>query len=187
MQRVLQIDPDFSLTGSSETKEKKVSGSVPSPSFWCFKINTLIIIINLSYRLIIFMCWVLLQAVFMPFWYTLLIYYLRTNRHISMQNNYDVDAWLHRDCLQQHQDDNSRYTAISFIHSDNFYSASSSPLLLRSAPDTARIPCRSFLPKRHRQLPVKDLPKVPTWRLERDSNPRPFGSKISTQPIRHHV
>src|SRR6218665_281849 len=33
---------------------------------------------------------------------------------------------------------------------------------------TARILCRSFTPKRHRQLRVKDLPKVPTWRLERD-------------------
>src|SRR6218665_4195904 len=37
----------------------------------------------------------------------------------------------------------------SFIHSVHFYSASSSPLLLRSAPDTARILCRSFTPKRH--------------------------------------
>src|SRR6218665_330070 len=45
-----------------------------------------------------------------------------------------------------------------FIHSGHFYSASSSPLLLRRAPDTARILCRSFTPKRHRQLRVKDLP-----------------------------
>src|SRR6218665_3123284 len=34
----------------------------------------------------------------------------------------------------------------SFIHSDHFYRASSSPLLLRSGPDTARILCRSFTP-----------------------------------------
>src|SRR6218665_2352577 len=54
----------------------------------------------------------------------------------------------------------------SFIHSGYFYSASPSPLLLRGAPDTARILCRSFTPKRHRQLRVKDLPKVPTWTLE---------------------
>src|SRR6218665_2237178 len=39
-----------------------------------------------------------------------------------------------------------------FIHSDHFYSASSSQVLLRSVPDTARILCRSFTPKRHRQL-----------------------------------
>src|SRR6218665_3083566 len=49
----------------------------------------------------------------------------------------------------------------SFIHSDHFYSASSSPLVLRSAPDTARTLCRSFTPKRHRQLRVKDLPEIP--------------------------
>ena len=75
----------------------------------------------------------------------------------------------------------------SFIHSDHFYSASSSTLQLRNAPDTAQILCRSFTPKRHRQLWVKDLPKVPTWRLERESNPRPSGLKLSTQSMRHHV
>src|SRR6218665_2480606 len=74
-----------------------------------------------------------------------------------------------------------------FIHSGHFYSASSSPLPLRGAPDTARILCRSFTPKRHRQLRDKDLPKVPTWRLERDSNPRPSGRKASTLPMCHHV
>ena len=79
----------------------------------------------------------------------------------------------------------------------------SSPLLLRGVPNTARILCRSFTPvnqlsaceytgsrdfafvgaleiyleffmKRHRQLWAKNLPKVPTWRLEQESNPRPF-------------
>src|SRR6218665_1210870 len=68
-----------------------------------------------------------------------------------------------------------------------FYSASSSPSLLRSTSDTARILCRSFTPKSHRQLRVKDLPKVPTWQLDRDSNPRPSGRKASTLPKRHHV
>src|SRR6218665_286929 len=43
------------------------------------------------------------------------------------------------------------------------------------------------MPKRYRQLQVKDLPKVPTWRLERDSNPRPSGRTVSPQPMRHHV
>jgi len=33
-----------------------------------------------------------------------------------------------------------------------------------------------FHAEAHRQLEVKDLPKVPTWWLERDSNPRPFDS-----------
>ena|SRR6218665_4069216 len=36
------------------------------------------------------------------------------------------------------------------IHSGYFYSAVSSPLLLRSAPDTARTLCRSFTPERTR-------------------------------------
>ena len=50
------------------------------------------------------------------------------------------------------------------IHSGYFHSASSSPLLLRGALDTAWILCWSFMPKRHRQLQVKDLPKVPMCR-----------------------
>jgi len=67
------------------------------------------------------------------------------------------------------------------------YSAYSSPLLLKGAPDTMRILCRSFTPKRHRQLRMKDLPKVPMWRLERDSNLRPFGRKASNLPTSHHA
>src|SRR6218665_4056155 len=43
------------------------------------------------------------------------------------------------------------------------------------------------MPKRYRQLQVKDLPKVPTWRLERDSNPRPSSRTVLHQPMRHHV
>ena len=76
-------------------------------------------------------------------------------------------------------------SSFRFIHSGYFYSASSSPLLLRGAPDTARILCRNFTPKRHRQLWVKDLPKVPTWRLEQESKPWPFGRKAATQPMSH--
>jgi len=73
----------------------------------------------------------------------------------------------------------------SFIHSDHFYSASSSPLLLKGAPDTARILYSNFMPKHHRQLWVKFLPKVPSWWLERESNPWPFGWKALTLPIFH--
>src|SRR6218665_2054475 len=47
-----------------------------------------------------------------------------------------------------------------FIHSGYFYSASSSQLLLGVAPDTGRILCRNFTPKRHRLLRMKDLSKV---------------------------
>ena len=75
----------------------------------------------------------------------------------------------------------------SLIHSGYFYSASSSPPLLGGASDTARIMCRSFTPKRHRQLRVKDLVKVPTWLLERDSNPRPFRRNATNLPMSHHA
>ena len=34
---------------------------------------------------------------------------------------------------------------------------------------------------------MKDLSKVPTFRLERNSNPRPSGRKASTLPKRYHV
>ena len=71
----------------------------------------------------------------------------------------------------------------SFIHLRYFYSASSSPLLLRGVSNTPLILCRRFTPKSHRQLRVKDLPKVPTWRLERDLNPRPFGRKVTNLPM----
>src|SRR6218665_2650681 len=76
-----------------------------------------------------------------------------------------------------------------FIHSGYFCNASSSPLLLRGASDTARIPCRNFTPKRHRQLRMKNLSKVPTctWRLERDSNPRPFGRMTQNLPMSRHA
>src|SRR6218665_2503878 len=76
----------------------------------------------------------------------------------------------------------------SFIHSfiQAIYSAYS-PLLLRSAPNTARILCRSFTQKRHGQLRVKDFPKVPAWRLERNSNPRPFERKASNLLKSHHA
>jgi len=43
------------------------------------------------------------------------------------------------------------------------------------------------MPKRYRQLQVKDLRKVPTWRLEWDSNLRPFGHKTLNLPPSQHV
>src|SRR6218665_3290370 len=75
----------------------------------------------------------------------------------------------------------------SFIHSGYFYSASSSPLLFRGTTDTARILCQSFMPKHHRQLRVKYLPKVPTGQLDRDSNTRPFERKALNLPMSHHT
>ena len=84
----------------------------------------------------------------------------------------------------------------SFVHFGYLYRATSSPLLLRGDPGghfkfttTQR---RSRLqhsycvgintPKHFWQLWVKDLPKVPKLRLERDSNLRPFGRKAPNLP-----
>src|SRR6218665_1441166 len=64
---------------------------------------------------------------------------------------------------------------ITRIHSGHFYSAPSSPLLLRGASDYSTYTVSEFHAEAHRQLQVKDLPKVPTWRLELESNPRPSG------------
>src|SRR6218665_876349 len=47
----------------------------------------------------------------------------------------------------------------SFIHSGHFYSAPSSPLLLRGAPDYSTDPVSEFHVEAHRQLQVKDLPR----------------------------
>ena len=58
----------------------------------------------------------------------------------------------------------------------------------RSAPDHSIWHCAGvYTPKHYRQLQVKDLPKVPTWRLERDTNPWLSGRKASTLPMRHHA
>src|SRR6218665_3165163 len=79
-----------------------------------------------------------------------------------------------------------RSPAYKFNHSFGpFLGASSSLLLLRSAPDITRIVFGSFTPKRHRQLRAKNLPKVTTRGQERDSNPRPSGRKVLTLPMRH--
>src|SRR6218665_2999708 len=60
-------------------------------------------------------------------------------------------------------------------------------MLLRGASDTARILCQSFTPRSHKQLRSKNLPEVPSWRLERESNSRPFGRKATNLPKSHHA
>jgi len=75
----------------------------------------------------------------------------------------------------QKEGQRKRWDKHTHIHPGYFYSASSSLLLLRGAPDTARILRRSFMPKRHRQLWGKDLPKVPMW------------WKVSNLPMSHHA
>jgi len=75
-----------------------------------------------------------------------------------------------------------------FIHSfGHYYSSPSSPLPLRGAPDYSTDTVSEFHAEAHRQLHVKDLPKVLTWRLKRESNLRPSGWKSSPKPRLHHV
>src|SRR6218665_2069816 len=93
-----------------------------------------------------------------------------------------VHFWVWNKCNTIHSDNYialCNYVALvvvhSFIHSGHFYSAPSSPLPLRGAPDYSTDTVSEFHAEAHRQLQVKDLPKVPTWRLEQESNPRPSG------------
>ena len=74
-----------------------------------------------------------------------------------------------------------------FIHSGHFYSAPSSLLQLRGSPDYSTDTVSEFHAEAQRQLHVKDLPKVPAWRQERESNPRPSGWKSSSQQRHYHV
>ena len=55
------------------------------------------------------------------------------------------------------------FSLFLFIHSGHFYSAPSSPLLLRGAPDYSTDTVSEFHAEAHRQLQVKDLPKVPVF------------------------
>src|SRR6218665_1637008 len=74
----------------------------------------------------------------------------------------------------------------SCIHSGNFYSASSS-LLLGGPPDYSIDTASELYVERYMQLQVKDLPKLLTWRLEWDSNLRPFRRKALDPPTGHHA
>src|SRR6218665_1967172 len=75
---------------------------------------------------------------------------------------------------------------IIFIH---FYSASHSMSLSEALQTTAIDTVSEFTRQSATGncMQVKDLPKAPTWRLERDLNLRPSGRKTSTLPMRHHI
>src|SRR6218665_2282167 len=75
------------------------------------------------------------------------------------------------------------YSLILFI--ERLFKSTTRPNQRRSRQSTDLH--RSFTPKRHKKLRVKDLPKVPAWRLERDSNPRPFGRKATNLPMSHDI
>ena len=73
-------------------------------------------------------------------------------------------------------DDRGNLTLPLFHSFGHFYSAPSSPLLLRGAPDYSTDTLSEFHAEAHKQLQVQDLPKVHTCRLE-----------PSPQPRRHHI
>ena len=66
------------------------------------------------------------------------------------------------------------------------YSAPSR-FLLSGAPDYCADTESEFHGEAHEQLRVKDLPRVPTRRLEVDSNPQPSGCKASNIPLHHRA
>src|SRR6188768_2117480 len=59
--------------------------------------------------------------------------------------------------------------------------------LLRGAPDYSVDTESKFHAEAHEQLRVKDLPRVPTQRLEVDSNPQPSGCKAPNIPLHHRA
>src|SRR6218665_3992224 len=79
-------------------------------------------------------------------------------------------------------------TVYSFIHSGHFYSAPSNPQLLRGAPDYSTDTVSEFHAEAHNQLKVKDLAKVPTWRLARAGvEPTTLRLKVIVSTYCHHV
>src|SRR5678815_1056552 len=66
------------------------------------------------------------------------------------------------------------------------YSAPSR-FLFRGAPDYSADTESEFHAEAHEQLRVKDLPRVPTRRLEVDSNPQPSGCKAPNIPLHHRA
>src|SRR5678816_47884 len=62
-----------------------------------------------------------------------------------------------------------------------------SRFLLRGAPDNSADTESEFHAEAHEQLRVKDLPRVPTRRLEVDSNPQPSCCKAPNIPLHHRT
>src|SRR5688572_33474191 len=74
----------------------------------------------------------------------------------------------------------------SFIHFRYLYSAPSR-FLLRGAPDYSADAESELHAEAHEQLRVKDLPRVPTRRLEVDSNPQSSRCKAPNIPVHHRA
>src|SRR5688572_17019101 len=79
-------------------------------------------------------------------------------------------------------EDTARVSNVPFIHFRYLYSAPSR-FLLRGAPDYSADTESEFHAEAHEQLRMKELPRVPTRRLEVDSNPQPSGCKAPNIPL----
>ena len=75
----------------------------------------------------------------------------------------------------------------SFIHSWHFYSAISSPKLHRGVPDYSIHIVPELTRQNNTALQVKNLPKVPIWRLEWGSNMLLSGCKASNLQLSYHA
>ena len=71
------------------------------------------------------------------------------------------------------------------FYSRYFYSASSSLLPLRGAPDYSTDTVSQLT--RQNATGMKDLPKFPMWQLEWDSNLRPSACKTLNLPLSHNA
>ena len=81
---------------------------------------------------------------------------------------------------------NARSHSTDVLCMSTCYSAPSR-FLLRGAPDYSADTESEFHAEAHEQLRVKDLPRVPTRRLEVDSNPQPSGCKAPNIPLHHRA
>src|SRR6218665_3003870 len=88
--------------------------------------------------------------------------YVHTCRAMHMHGCYTMHMRAMSVTLCSHMYLNIHSFIHSFIHSGHFYSAHSSHLPLRGAPDYSTDTVSEFHAEAHRQVQVKDLPKVPT-------------------------
>src|SRR5688572_908927 len=94
-----------------------------------------------------------------------------------------MKEWLDRrtDGCRDGWRDGCKYVCMSTCYS------APSRFLFRGAPGYSADAESEFHAEVHEQLRVKDLPRVPTRRLEVDSNPQPSGCKAPNIPLHHRA
>src|SRR5688572_30400146 len=94
-----------------------------------------------------------------------------------------MKEWLDRrtDGCRDGWRDGCKYVCMSTCYS------APSRFLLRGAPGYSADTESEFHAEAHEQLRVKDLPRVPTRRLDVDSNPQPSGCKAPNISLHHRA